>query len=294
MMKFLQQAQKEAFDPKQTIIKRLMKNLEGYRPARSHEIVHASDITKESFCPRQTALLDLTGLKKKDEYIDTPLQVTFDVGNALSDLFREDWGKGWVYGNWICVRCGQQRTFCLHPGQMECKSGGKFKTCKWRYEEMNFVCQKYDVSGSLDAVCDLGAPKLFVTELKIITPVDFEKLVAPLPEHRIRTNLYMNLIENSDSMYKHKLNLQQAKVLYISRAWGKMHKDYNTILPFKEFDVARDDSVLAPYLGKAAAIKKWRTVKKMPHGVCQTTAEPTAKKCSVCKECFSGKYPVSL
>lgn len=291
-MKFLKDAHEQAFAPKMSIINRLIDGLGGYEPARSHEVVHASDITKESFCPRQTALLDLTKGKKKDEWIEPAMRVTFDTGNVMADLFREKWGSGWVYGDWECVRCGAQRTFCVKP-VCPCPAA-KGLMCSWRYREMNFVSKTYDVSGSLDSVCDLGSPQLFVTELKIIAPTEFEKIVAPLPEHRIRTSLYLKLVEDSNSAYKIRLNLQKAKVLYISRAYGKKHDKYGQILPFKEFDVARDDKALGPALEKAKKVKEWRTLKKMPAGVCATSADKLAKQCSMCSFCFSGKYPVSV
>ena len=292
-MKFLQQVQTEALKEKQTIIQRLMKDVAGYEKARSHKTVHASDITRDAFCPRQTALLDLSGLTKKDEYINTAQRVTYDVGNVMSDLFREKWAAKWTYGNWRCARCGECRTFCLKPSGVMCKVANHKQECSWKYEEMAFVSQSYDVSGSLDAVVDLGAPKLFITELKIMAPTEFEKLIAPLPEHRIRTTLYMKLVEDSNSVYKPRLNLSTGKVLYVSRAWGKMHKQYNEILPFKEYNVERDDDALIPALAKAQQVRDWRKNKKMPVGICDSSAVPYAKKCSVCSLCFSGKYPPS-
>lgn len=292
-MKFLQEAKEKAFGPKQTIIERLVKDLSGYEPARSHETVHASDITKTNFCPRQTALLDITKGKKKDEWISAPLRVTFDVGNVTSDLFREQWASKWCYGDWVCMRCKEQRSFCLKPEATPCNAGFSQNLRHfWRYKEMSYVSQQYDVSGSLDAVCDLGAPLLFVTELKIMTPVDFEKLAAPLPEHRIRTSLYLKLIADSNSAYKSRLNLERGKVLYISRAYGKMHEKYKEILPFKEFDVVRDDAALKPYLDKAVSVSRWRKQKKIPAGICNTSADKPAKSCSMCAQCFSGKFGV--
>ena len=108
---FLKDAAQDAFGPKKSIIDILCKELGGYQPARSHETVHASDITKCDFCPRQTALLTVLKAKKKDEYISTALQVTFDAGNAMSDLFREKWAGQHVYGNWSCKRCNSTVTF---------------------------------------------------------------------------------------------------------------------------------------------------------------------------------------
>ena len=285
---FLKAAAQEALGPKKSIIDIMRKELGGYQPARSHETVHASDLTKDHFCPRQTALLTILKAKKKDEYINTALQVTFDAGNVMSDLFREKWAGQHVYGNWRCKCCNSTVTFKQKPINVPCKMGGK---CDWGYEEVNFVSQQYQVSGSLDAIMDLGAPKLFVTELKIIAVDAFEKLVAPLAEHRIRTNLYLNLVENSSSVFNGRINTKEARVFYVSRGFGKKHPDYNEILPFKEFKVERDDESLTPYLKKAEDIVVFKKTGALPHGVCKTSMDSPAKKCSVCKQCFSGKYP---
>lgn len=287
---FLKAAVQDALGPKKSIIDIMRKELGGYQPARSHETVHASDITKPDFCPRQTALLTILKLKKKDEYISTALQTTFDIGNQIGDLFCEQWAGQHVWGNWRCCKCDSLVTFKQKPLNVPCKHGGK---CEWKYEEVKFISQKYQVSGSLDAIMDLGAPKLFVTELKIIAVDAFEKLVAPLAEHRIRTNLYLNLVENSSSAFNGRINTQEARVFYISRGFGKKHPEYNEILPFKEFKVERDDSSLAPYLKKAEEVVVFKKTGAIPHGICKTSMDSPAKKCSVCKQCFSGKYPAT-
>lgn len=291
-MKFLKDAQEKAFSPKDAIVKRLIKSIGRYDAARPYDKIHASDITSNSFCPRMVALLDITKLKKKDQYLSPALAATFDMGNSVADLFCEKWASGWNYGNWQCLRCGEQRTFCLKPQNVMCPKTDHKLSCQWKYKEVAFVSPQYQVSGSLDAILDLGSPLLFVTELKILAQTDFEKIVAPLPEHRIRTALYLKLIDDSNSVYKIRMNLQQAKVLYVSRGYGKAHPEYGKeILPFKEFDVKRDDASLAPYLEKALTVKNWRENKVIPSGVCGSSADPRAKNCAVCPQCFSGKYP---
>jgi hypothetical protein len=272
--------------PKKSVIDILKKNMGGYEKARDHTTVHASDVTKANFCPKQLALLAITDKKKKDQYINTALRATFDVGNVTSDLFREKWAGSASHGFWKCTRCGYLSAFGIKP-DIACKSGGR---CDCKYVEASFFSDVYGISGSVDVFLDLDQPKLVVTELKIITPVDFEELAAPLAEHRIRTNLYMKLIEDDPGIFKHRINLKEAKVVYVSRAYGKKHPDYNEILPFKEFEVQRNDDSLTPYLAKAAEVKLFKEQGQIPHGVCATSMTATAKACSVCSECFSGKY----
>lgn len=288
-MKFMSQTPEDLLKPQTTITDLLMKNLGGWKKERSHKNVHASDITKPSFCPRMYALLDITEKEKKDSYIDTALQATFDVGNATADLFTNSWAAQAITGNWECIKCLELRYFTTKPS-CTCKTGGD---CVWRYKEVRFSSKEYGVSGSIDALMHLYAPKLFATELKIMKVEDFNDLVAPLSEHRIRTAMYLRLIDESDSIYKKRINLTEARVFYISRGYGKKQTSSGKIVPFKEYVVKRNDASTEPYLQKAKQVKLFREQGVMPPGVCKTTLDGPAKLCSVCPECFSGKYPVT-
>jgi hypothetical protein len=62
---------------------------------------------------------------------------------------------------------------------------------------------------------------------------DFEKLKAPLAEHRIRTSLYMKLIAASGTPASLSIHPTLGKVLYISRGFGKKSDDHGHIIPFK-------------------------------------------------------------
>ena len=282
--------------PKVGVIDILRKNMGGYQKARSHKVVHASDVTKPNFCPRYLALLDLTGSNKKDEYISTALQATFDMGHATATLVVEKWMGQNAIGNWKCRKCGQQRTMCSKP-QATCQLHGE---CNWEFIEPNFVSTEYGISGSLDVLADVGS-KWLVVELKIMKAEDWEALVTPLPEHRIRTNLYLKLIADSDSMWKNNINLHEARVLYVSRGYGKKNLGTQEILPFKEYTVQRDDAGLQPMLNQAKKIKIFRDymaqddgcmdLAPIPDGICKTALDKYAKNCNMCKECFSGKYP---
>lgn len=273
--------------PQKSIIDVLRKNMAGWEKARDHTEVHASDVTKPGFCPKQLALLDITDKKKKDQYISTALRATFDVGNVTSDLVRENWAGKASHGFWKCEKCSHRSAFGTRPNESKCSTGG---VCNYRYREAKFISNEYGISGSVDVFLDLGEPKLAVTELKIITPVDFETLAAPLAEHRIRTNLYMKLIEDDEGIFKHRINLKQGRVLYVTRAYGKKHPEFGEILPFKEFVVERNDAGLQPYLIRAKEVKIYKETGLMPAAICNTMLDTVAKACSVCAECFSGKF----
>lgn len=286
-MSFMKTAVVNSQAPKDDIISVLRKRVGGYETARSHKTIHASDITKPDFCPRHLAFLDLFEKGKKGSYIATAMQMTFDIGNMTATLVREEWAGESAIGNWVCRRCSKSVDFTTKP-KVGC---AQHKDCIWQYKEMNFVSKEYGVSGSIDVLFKLDAPKPIVTELKIIRVEDFETMVAPLPEHRIRTSLYLKLVADSDTKWKDSINLHEARVLYVSRGYGKKHLTYNEILPLKEYQVVRDDALLSKPLAKAKQIKIFREEGLMPQGICATTLDKTAKACGMCAECFSGKYP---
>lgn len=274
----------EKLAPTKSIIGILRQNLRGYRKARSHETVHASDITKEDFCPRQVALLHLHEKEKKDEFIGTALQATFDIGNAVGDMVPEQWAGDAAIGNWECLRCGDRATFTTKPKKV-CKHGG---WCHFKYEEVNFISKQYDVSGGIDVFFDLGGLKKVVTELKIINVADFDKIVAPLAEHRIRTAMYLKLIDDSSHPFKSSINVNEGRVLYVSRGFGKKNTDHaGEILPFKEYVVTRDDAAVQPYLDKAMAVKVFKETGVVPKGICKSLDDKACKKCAVVSECWA-------
>jgi hypothetical protein len=281
-----------ASTPKMSIIHRLKMNVGGTTPARSMAEVHASDATKPDFCPRHWALMDTLAKTKKNEYLSTALAATFDMGNATADLVKEHWLGDSSIGNWKCKTCGDQRTFCSKP-EAGCK---KQLGCNWRYVEMVFDSVYSGITGSIDVMVELGSMKVVPTELKIIKVEDFEALKTPLAEHSLRTKLYLKLISDSTSVYKDRINLHEAHVLYVSRGYGKKNLDHNgEILPFKEYVVARDDAAVMPLMHNARQIKIFREDEKhpMPSGICTLPTDKYAKGCSTCGACFSGNYPAA-
>ena len=80
-------------------------------------------------------------------------------------------------------------------------------------------------------------------------------ILVPFPEHRLRTNLYLWILEQSKHPHKEKICTSEARVLYMSRGYGKLNAEWNEILPFKEFVVKRNDADLAEFLKRAAALK---------------------------------------
>jgi hypothetical protein len=262
----------------------------GYEPARDISVLHASDVTKDSFCPRRWALYDIFKMTPPGSVVGTALRATYDLGNATAKVLIEQWGGNSVVGHWYCRRCGGSKEMTSRPGN-GCL---KHHDCLWEYREVVFKSVQYGISGSLDVLFKLGAPKLFVTELKTYAADEFNKMVLPLSEHRIRTQLYLKIIADSDSPYKEMINLHEAKIVYVSRGYGKANPEHGgEVLPFREWTINRDDAALESegILKKATQLKLWRDTGAMPKGICFSAGDKEAKKCQVCKHCFSGQFP---
>lgn len=287
---WLKAAAKSLNKPKESVISVLKAEMQGFQHGRPRSVLHASDVTQPDFCPRYEAFLDLEDKQiSPGMYVSAALAATFDVGKATERLIVEQWGGDKVIGNWRCRICLTERSMCHKPTD----------TCidhkhDWEYLQWPAVSQEYGISGSVDSLWNLGTPLWMMSELKIMSPTEFEGIIAPLPEHRIRTNLYMKLISDSNSVYKDRVNLHEARVLYTSRAYGKKNDIHGgEILPWKEYVVERNDADLLPVLDKAKQLKVFRETTQMPAGICPTALDKRAKKCDKCTECFSGKWPAT-
>lgn len=272
--------------PKHSVINVLRANLAGPQPGRSREHLHASDVTAPGFCPRKWALMDLFEAKPEPEYVSTALAVTYRMGKVTEQTLVEEWAGDHAIGNWWCRRCGDFRSWTPKPGGF-CKDGHHHD---WEYRQI-VIYSDYGIIGSPDVLFNVGSPFLLMVEIKILSAQEFDQIVAPLPEHRIRTNLYLKLMAASNDAYKSKCNLDEARVLYVSRGHGRMNPEWNEILPFKEFVVKRNDADLKLVLQKAQALRRSRAGEGMPSGICATATDKYAKGCSQCAACFSGQYP---
>jgi hypothetical protein len=272
--------------PKNSIIDVLRAHLGGPRLPRSRAALHASSVTQTDFCPRKWALMDTLEVPDPPEHIATAMAVTFAMGLAAETLLVEEWAGDRTIGNWICRHCNEQRSWSRKPNGY-CKDTTRKHW--WKYQQI--VIEALGMVGSPDALFDVGSPELVLTELKTLNPTEFDKIVVPLPEHRLRTNLYLKMLDASTNPYRSKVNLTEARVLYISRAYGRMNAEWNEILPFREFVIKRHDGDLKVALQKAKALDLSRKMMGTPSGICDTALDLPAKKCPVCIPCFSGKHP---
>jgi hypothetical protein len=147
-----------------------------------------------------------------------------------------------------------------------------------------------------------GQDKLRVIEIKTMDKESFKDLVAPLAEHRLRTNLYMRCIAESDDDRSSLLFTDTAYVLYVSKGgfgvkdptiakWG-LHDSFS---PFKEYVVKRNDKDTENVLVAPRNVLKFRQgLSGLPGPICTTALTDRAKECPLRKHCFSGKYPPGM
>jgi hypothetical protein len=293
-MDFLKNMTPEGTPGSDTLIYALHKLAARKDPHRSFVNTHASDVTKEDWCPKRVALLLKHNVQPEGIWATAVDRMVWALGVATGDIIV-DWlaRDDLVMGNWRCLHCGELRPFTTRPKQCsECRSNN------WGYEEVRFRSEESGVSGSIDALWRRPTGKLRIVEVKSIKQDQFAALKAPIAEHRLRTNLYMRCVEESDHVWKEVVDVQKATVLYVTKqGWGvkdpriqAMGFGEKPFAPFKEFTVERDDSQTDALVEKAKRLEVWKQHQSpvtIPSGVCPNALCPQAQKCEVVKQCFS-------
>jgi hypothetical protein len=160
----------------------------------------------------------------------------------------------------------------------------------WRYKEEEFVDPLSGVSGSIDFFIDFQTGKHTPVECKSISKDEFKGLIAPKAEHLIRTECYLELIERSKRPEAKQVDTSYGKVLYISKGFGAKSVDLGRVIPFCEFNVARNPKRAATYLEMGQRVTEFLAGGPFPKGICPSALAPRAKNCTVAAECFSGDY----
>jgi hypothetical protein len=270
-----------------TLSDMLHKRLGGHVPARGFRTIRASAVTNQytAFCPREVALLDILKRKPKDEYLTVATQVAFAQGESLHKLAREVWFNDISVGHWACNHCGNVTWFSKRP-KVKCTQCGH---PEYSYLEVQISGDK-DIHGSLDMLVDEGDGQHVLVEIKTMDKDQHKELVAPLAEHRIRTNLYLHLLRTSESPYVDFVQKDFARVLYISKGYGSKSSG-GPISPFKDYLVMYDPKSLPFYLSKAEEVKTFRQEGTIPQRICTSGFIARAKQCSCMAECWSDKFP---
>jgi hypothetical protein len=269
----------------------LLARLGSVEPKRPIANLHASSLTSQTkFCPREVVLCKKLGRKPYPGKIDPATTITFDEGKDKQYRLNNDWLRDRMVGNWRCDGCGVLKTFCKAPKPTE----GQCKECQWVYQEVCFS-HPTGARGSIDGLIDIHKPTLRMIEAKIISPDVWEKLKAPVAEHRIRSRLYMKLIAESNHPYRGQVNTSKVHILYFMRGHGKKDEK-GRVHPLKEFILERDDASVKPYFDMAQAVQtakeaEWEI---FPEGICSSLFDKRCHMCSVSKECFAGKFPATI
>ncbi len=293
-MTFLKKALAQDFT--KSVKYQLHNHLTGMEPGRPLSTVHASEVTKpEGICPREYALSDLLKKKPRPRWLSTSENITYHLGRVLQDSvvnWFADMGKAVCH--WKCMGCGKLYEFQSRPFKCEGCNVRAFTPVEVRFESA-----VTGISCGVDMLAALGETKLRPVEIKTMAADQFKTLVAPLAEHRLRTNLYLRIIAESAHPWASLVSSERAQVLYISKTgygcsddtlkkWGLKE----SFSPFKEFDVTRDDKATDYLTGPAKIVKAWRDGKiGMAKGVCPSSLAKRAANCNCKPECFSGEFP---
>jgi len=259
--------------------------------------MHASELTKGTFCPREWALMDLTKYKAPDQFISTSLATTFSIGRLVQDMVI-DWlvESGRAVTDWRCVACKQLHELTVRP--VACHGCGCTALAP---EEHRFRSQETGIGCGIDCFARTNGDRFKLVEVKSIDKEEFKKLLMPIAEHRQRTNLYLRIVADSGHPFADKVDLDSAIVLYVSKGgFGCLDKEVEAYdfpddkySPFKEYAVARKDEDTDDLWIKAGLYHRFRTWvdHPMPAGVCDNAQCERAKKCPVSSACFAADAP---
>lgn len=275
------------------------KALAGYEPPRSPHVLHASDLMRPEgeFCPREKAFLMMGVAKKRDEFVGTAMQITYQHGRDLENHLRNTWLRDHAVGIWKCGVCKTKTGFGKAP-KISCPKCGY--SHQWNYEEVRFESPVSGISCGIDLLIDVGEPKLRIVEIKTMTLDMFKSLKQPLAEHKFRTSLYGVVIEESKLPYAHRINTKEPHIIYVAKSFGIKDEDMkaagiadSAFSPMKEFVLERDDGIVATQVNKAIALKAWRDDPKvgLPCAICVNGLTKRAQKCAAVTACWSGAYP---
>lgn len=289
---------------KEVSIKHMIhKELAGWQHPRPHGTLHASEVLKGEFCPREWAFLDMGLAKKKKEFIGTAMRITFDHGRDMEYRLRNEWLRRFMIGFWSCRVCKHDHpTFGKVP-MAKCPSCGWEQ---WEYKETRLLSPTSGVSGGIDGFVDVGQSKAVILEIKSMDKDEHKKLAAPLADHKIRTSLYLRLADETLMKQSDRINTKQAKILYVSKSYGFKDESMkeagipdSPFSPFKEFSIDRDDSLTDDVLNRAKALTLWRKLPPdqnpgLPCGVCINGLTKRAQQCCAVGPCFSGHHPSTI
>lgn len=272
----------------------LHRRLVVYERERDPWVLHASDLTREDFCPRERVLLRKLDREPKGRTLTAAQRLVHLVGQQQQELITELLADVAV-GDWACSACGAVQEFCPRPTSCpECSFD------LLHYREMRFTSEVSGGSCGADLLVRLpGRELLVLVEVKGLQKDEFQSLRMPLAEHRVRTSFYLRCIAESGNPAKREIDCTEARILYVTKGgWGQRDPEVSewglgdgAWSPFKEFVVARDDEASGYVFENAVSVTRCEEDGTYPEGICPTRMVQRAKSCPVVHECFSGRFP---
>lgn len=154
------------------------------RASQVHEVLQNLNIWKAEIRP-------FPDLLKRPTPPPLGSQLTFDMGHALHDWYRENYLQDVLYGEWICTECGDTYTGLLQdfPKTEECHDGRPHHP---EFYESFVALPKLRLGGHPDGLVAFTAgPPADVLEIKTASTSTWEKLTGPTEDHLTQTHVYM-------------------------------------------------------------------------------------------------------
>lgn len=274
-------------DPEATPMLDILKKARNMgRPARSNTHLHVSELIGK--CIRRIAIVERLGLPASAQNLSLTDALTFAQGDAIHDTLRSRAMSGasnLVWGHWECAcKTTSTQEPCLHSQvdpEETCPACHHHLT---NYKEVPMFNDEYMIVGTPDFLIYIPESRaLHVNELKSIAHDTWKDLVRPVPEHLIQALFYWYLMHGLGYRLTSRISL-----VYATKGWmfsGNPTKEFT-------FDAREHLKRLDPYIDEARRIKLARAGGALPKRICVSETATDAKKCDVCKSCFSGSENV--
>lgn len=253
------------------------------RAPRDGDYLHVSDLL--SRCVRKKVLGMHYGTPTLSERMTISDMLTFAQGDAIHDVAKaltRDAAPAAIWGKWRC-KCGNLHhnepcTYAETDPEDICEYCGSPTNV---YEEVPMRDDDLMVVGTPDLLLYLRSLDAHhISEIKSITHEQFKELVRPKPEHVLQVLFYWLLMKRKGYRVT-----DQVSIIYFTKTYVFKGAPYKEFLFRPEEELHRLD----PYIADAYAFKaaKLDRKAKLPSRICSSGHSPEAKKCSMCKMCFS-------
>jgi hypothetical protein len=270
----------------------LHRKLATMEPGRSYNVIHASDLTQKDYCPRRQALHKITKTPFPAQRATTSDQVTWHLGRIIQESLAQWFADlGMAFGYWRCRNCKTTSDFGRRPVKCnQCHSD------LFAYVEARGKDPETGASCGLDLFVKREDGALHLIEVKSILKDKFKTLEMPLGEHRVRTQLYLEIIKRDPFFGSMAVHTKAATVFYFCKSgYGTLSaaaKQWSlpndgAFSPFKEFTVGEDPENV-DYLFKLSADANTAMLGGPLSGrTCMNMFDKKAQKCDVCSQCFT-------